>query len=118
MTTYVLYRSYCNLKLRDIAKSREQLTPMRTTMAYSQTKNCLMLDYSHSHHEIPEADKNQPQFNLYLYDLAKKERIVSILNLEPIYIQPTIDSKTKSPRALERVYAMAQESYEFSICVN
>jgi hypothetical protein len=49
-----MYRSYCNSKVRDIAKSRAQLTPMRTTVAYSRTKNCFMLDYSHSPHYYHE----------------------------------------------------------------
>jgi hypothetical protein len=43
---YILYRSNCNSKVRDIAKSRAQLTPIRTTVAYSRTKNFFMLDNS------------------------------------------------------------------------
>ncbi|EFX75280.1 hypothetical protein DAPPUDRAFT_323581 [Daphnia pulex] len=42
------------LSVRDIAKSRAQLTPMRTTVAYSRTKNCFMLDYSHCPHHYHE----------------------------------------------------------------
>jgi hypothetical protein len=38
------YRSYCNPKVRDIAKSRAQLTPMRTTAADSRTKLFITLE--------------------------------------------------------------------------
>jgi hypothetical protein len=34
------------------AKSRAQLTPMRTTVAYSRTKHCFFLDYSLNHHTM------------------------------------------------------------------
>ncbi len=32
------------------AKSRAQFTSMRTTVAYTQTKHCFLLDYSLLHH--------------------------------------------------------------------